>query len=159
MLDPSACPTEPKIPTIASLNRDSKGHSNSSPLSGSPFSGGSDYRGSSYDNRGSSYDNRGGSAYDNRGSSHDGRGHRPMGGGGRQGNSTSTPKNAGGSYAGKDVFYFSVKNPHACSPRYIELYYKKSQLIMRMLEIRIGQELMMQVIFHSSFVLAISFPV
>lgn len=57
----------------------------------------------------------------------------------------SDPREQQPGHSGKDVFYFSVKNPHACSPRYIEMYYKKSQLIMRMLEIRIGQELMMQV--------------
>lgn len=45
----------------------------------------------------------------------------------------------------KDTFYFSVKNPHACSPHYISVYYKKAHLIIRMLEFRIGQELMMQV--------------
>lgn len=45
----------------------------------------------------------------------------------------------------KDTFYFSVKNPHASSPHYIGIYYKKAHLIIRMLEFRIGQELMMQV--------------
>ena len=45
----------------------------------------------------------------------------------------------------KDTFYFSVKNPHASSPHYISVYYKKAHLIIRMLEYRIGQELMMQV--------------
>ncbi|KAK3885001.1 hypothetical protein Pcinc_010743 [Petrolisthes cinctipes] len=45
----------------------------------------------------------------------------------------------------KDTFYFSVKNPHASSPHFISVYYKKAQLIIRMLEFRIGQELMMQV--------------
>ncbi|XP_042243204.1 transcription initiation factor TFIID subunit 2-like isoform X2 [Homarus americanus] len=45
----------------------------------------------------------------------------------------------------KDTFYFSVKNPHASSPHYIGVYYKKAHLVIRMLEYRIGQELMMQV--------------
>lgn len=51
------------------------------------------------------------------------------------------------SSANKDTFYFSVKNPHASSPHYIDVYYKKAHLIIRMLEFRIGQELMMQVRF------------
>lgn len=54
----------------------------------------------------------------------------------------------------KDTFYFSVKNPHACSPHYISVYYKKAHLIIRMLEFRIGQELMMQV-FNKHLSLAI----
>ncbi|XP_068202285.1 transcription initiation factor TFIID subunit 2 isoform X2 [Palaemon carinicauda] len=53
--------------------------------------------------------------------------------------------NASGSSSNKDTFYFSVKNPHACSPHYINVYYKKAHLVIRMLEFRIGQELMMQV--------------
>lgn len=49
------------------------------------------------------------------------------------------------SSSNKDTFYFSVKNPHASSPHYISMYYKKAHLVIRMLEFRIGQELMMQV--------------
>lgn len=68
---------------------------------------------------------------------------------------SSSPSDSGSQHSGdspsqgdssKDKFYFSVKNPHACSPKYIEMYYKKSHLIIRMLEFKIGNELMMQVI-------------
>ncbi|KAL7642103.1 UNVERIFIED_CONTAM: hypothetical protein RMT77_007977 [Armadillidium vulgare] len=51
-----------------------------------------------------------------------------------------------GGDSGKDKFYFSVKSPHACSPQYIEMYYKKAHLVIRMLEFKIGNELMMQVL-------------
>ena len=42
----------------------------------------------------------------------------------------STGPNASASTS-KDTFYFSVKNPHACSPHYVEMYYKKSHLVLR----------------------------
>ncbi|EZA62441.1 Transcription initiation factor TFIID subunit [Ooceraea biroi] len=42
-------------------------------------------------------------------------------------------------------FYFPIKNLHTMSPRYIEVLRKKAHLIMRMLEHRIGQELLLQV--------------
>ncbi|KAA0201894.1 hypothetical protein HAZT_HAZT004891 [Hyalella azteca] len=89
VLDPSSCPTEPKIPTLASLNRSSK--------QGSP-------------------------------------------------SNSNTPAKPSFSETGRNRHFGAggVKNAHACSPRYIDMYYKKSQLIMRMLEIRIGHELMMQ---------------
>lgn len=48
-------------------------------------------------------------------------------------------------------FYFPIKNLHTMSPRYIEVLRKKAHLIMRMLEHRIGQELLLQVnIFFSA---------
>ncbi|XP_076029935.1 TATA-box binding protein associated factor 2 isoform X2 [Oratosquilla oratoria] len=49
------------------------------------------------------------------------------------------------SQSSKDSFYFNIRNPHACSPRYAEMYYKKAHLVIRMLEFRIGQELLLQV--------------
>ncbi|KYQ58343.1 Transcription initiation factor TFIID subunit 2 [Trachymyrmex zeteki] len=42
-------------------------------------------------------------------------------------------------------FYFPIKNLHTMSPKYIEVLRKKAHLIMRMLEHRIGQELLLQV--------------
>ncbi|XP_017782255.1 PREDICTED: transcription initiation factor TFIID subunit 2 [Nicrophorus vespilloides] len=42
-------------------------------------------------------------------------------------------------------FYFSIKNLHTMSPTYIEVLHKKSLLVMRMLEHRIGLELLLQV--------------
>ena len=40
---------------------------------------------------------------------------------------------------------FSVKNAHTVSPRYAEMMEKKALLIIRMLELRIGTELLLQV--------------
>lgn len=45
-------------------------------------------------------------------------------------------------------FYFPIKNLHTMSPKYIEVLRKKAHLIMRMLEHRIGQELLLQVNIH-----------
>nr|CAD7424617.1 unnamed protein product [Timema monikensis] len=42
-------------------------------------------------------------------------------------------------------FYFPVRNVHTMSPKYLEVLRKKAHLIMRMLEHRIGQELLLQV--------------
>ncbi|XP_031349697.1 transcription initiation factor TFIID subunit 2 [Photinus pyralis] len=42
-------------------------------------------------------------------------------------------------------FYFSIRNLHTLSPLYIEAMYKKGLLVMRMLENRIGLELLLQV--------------
>ncbi|XP_013190078.1 transcription initiation factor TFIID subunit 2 [Amyelois transitella] len=42
-------------------------------------------------------------------------------------------------------FYFPVRNVHTMSPRYMEVMRKKSHLVLRMLEQRIGQELLLQV--------------
>ncbi|CAH2011714.1 unnamed protein product [Acanthoscelides obtectus] len=45
----------------------------------------------------------------------------------------------------EEKFYFSIRNIHTMSPRYIETLQKKAFLVMRMLEHRIGQELLLQV--------------
>ena len=42
-------------------------------------------------------------------------------------------------------FYFPIKNLHTVSPKYIEVLRKKAHLVIRMLEHRIGQELLLQV--------------
>ncbi|CAG5129613.1 unnamed protein product, partial [Candidula unifasciata] len=39
---------------------------------------------------------------------------------------------------------FSTHTAHTLSPRYNEIFNKKSRLVMRMLEIRIGTELLLQ---------------
>ena len=49
--------------------------------------------------------------------------------------------------------YFPVKNLHCLSPRYMEVMRKKAHLIIRMLEHRIGQELLIQV-FNKQLALA-----
>ncbi|KAL8598547.1 hypothetical protein ACOMHN_051335 [Nucella lapillus] len=41
---------------------------------------------------------------------------------------------------------FSVKNAHTVSPRYVEMMEKKALLVIRMLELRIGTELLLQVL-------------
>uniref|UniRef100_A0A1B6LDU4 Transcription initiation factor TFIID subunit 2 n=1 Tax=Graphocephala atropunctata TaxID=36148 RepID=A0A1B6LDU4_9HEMI len=43
-------------------------------------------------------------------------------------------------------FYFPIKNLHTLSPRYIEVMRKKAHLVIRMLEHRIGYELLLQVL-------------
>lgn len=43
-------------------------------------------------------------------------------------------------------FYFPIKNLHTLSPRYLEVMRKKAHLVIRMLEHRIGYELLLQVI-------------
>ncbi|KAH9636821.1 hypothetical protein HF086_017024 [Spodoptera exigua] len=55
------------------------------------------------------------------------------------------PPASGARVEPKDVFYFPVRNVHTMSPRYIEIMRKKSHLVLRMLEQRIGQELLLQV--------------
>ncbi|XP_015121942.1 transcription initiation factor TFIID subunit 2 [Diachasma alloeum] len=42
-------------------------------------------------------------------------------------------------------FYFPIRNLHTMSPRYLEVLRKKAHLVIRMLEHRIGQELLLQV--------------
>ena len=42
-------------------------------------------------------------------------------------------------------FYFSTRSLHTMSPKYLQMQRKKAHLIMRMLEHRIGQELLLQV--------------
>ena len=44
--------------------------------------------------------------------------------------------------------YFPTRHPQTISPAYAAIYDKKSHLIIRMLEIRIGRELMLQVRAH-----------
>ncbi|KAL4703455.1 hypothetical protein ACJJTC_010775 [Scirpophaga incertulas] len=55
------------------------------------------------------------------------------------------PPASGARVEPKDTFYFPVRNVHTMSPRYIEVMRKKSHLVLRMLEQRIGQELLLQV--------------
>ena len=43
------------------------------------------------------------------------------------------------------AMYFSPKHSFTVSPKYAVVYEKKAALIMRMLEIRIGRELLLQV--------------
>ncbi|KAJ8680194.1 hypothetical protein QAD02_015981 [Eretmocerus hayati] len=43
-------------------------------------------------------------------------------------------------------FYFPIRNLHTMSPKYIEVLRKKAHLVLRMLEHRIGQELLLQVL-------------
>ncbi|XP_001664244.2 transcription initiation factor TFIID subunit 2 [Aedes aegypti] len=50
-------------------------------------------------------------------------------------------------------FYFPIKNLHTISPKYIEIMRKKAHLVIRMLEHRIGQELLLQV-FNKQLALA-----
>lgn len=45
----------------------------------------------------------------------------------------------------EEKFYFSIRNLHTMSPLYIDALYKKGHLILRMLEHRIGLELLLQV--------------
>lgn len=45
----------------------------------------------------------------------------------------------------EEKFYFSIRNLHTMSPMYIEALHKKAMLVMRMLEHRIGLELLLQV--------------
>jgi len=44
--------------------------------------------------------------------------------------------------------YFPIKSLHTVSPKYIEAMRRKAHLVIRMLEHRIGQELLIQVTFH-----------
>ena len=41
--------------------------------------------------------------------------------------------------------YFSTLQPHTISPAYLDIYHKKSLLIVRMLEMRLGPTLLLQV--------------
>lgn len=49
------------------------------------------------------------------------------------------------SHAKESSMYFSTKYPHTMLPLYADMYDRKSGLIIRMLEIRVGQELLLQV--------------
>lgn len=53
----------------------------------------------------------------------------------------------------ENVHYFPVKSLHTISPKYTEILRKKSHLVIRMLEHRIGQELLLQV-FNKQLALA-----
>lgn len=53
----------------------------------------------------------------------------------------------------ENVHYFPIKNLHTMSPKYIEMMRKKAHLVIRMLEHRIGQELLLQV-FNKQLALA-----
>ena len=45
----------------------------------------------------------------------------------------------------ESMHYFNPRHPHCVSPRYAEMYEKKAKLVLRMLEIRIGREQLLQV--------------
>ena len=45
----------------------------------------------------------------------------------------------------ENTHYFSPKHSFTVSPKYADVHEKKAHLIMRMLEIRIGRELLLQV--------------
>ena len=47
---------------------------------------------------------------------------------------------------GESSLYFSPKNCHTVSPAYAGVYALKAHLVMRMLEIRTGRELLLQVV-------------
>ena len=49
------------------------------------------------------------------------------------------------SAARESYHYFPIKNPHTVSPKYCDVFYKKAHLVIRMLENRIGRELLIQV--------------
>lgn len=55
----------------------------------------------------------------------------------------STPQSS--SKPPEEKFYFSIRNIHTMSPLYIDALYKKGHLVLRMLEHRIGLELLLQV--------------
>ncbi|ELT93532.1 hypothetical protein CAPTEDRAFT_221667 [Capitella teleta] len=44
------------------------------------------------------------------------------------------------------ALYFSIYHPHTISPRYADIYARKAALIIRMLELRLGRELLLQVL-------------
>lgn len=64
--------------------------------------------------------------------------------------STSAPTNI---IKQPDEHYFPIKNLHTMSPKYIEAMRKKAHIVIRMLEHRIGQELLIQV-FNKQLALA-----
>jgi len=47
---------------------------------------------------------------------------------------------------GEAGFYFYLQNPHLVSPEYLQIYAKKAHLVIRMLENRIGSQLLLQVL-------------
>lgn len=51
----------------------------------------------------------------------------------------------GSSRSDNNSFYFPVRSLHTLSPKYCEVMRKKAHLVIRMLEHRIGQELLLQV--------------
>lgn len=53
----------------------------------------------------------------------------------------------------ENVHYFPIKSLHTMSPKYVEMMRKKAHLVIRMLEHRIGQELLLQV-FNKQLALA-----
>lgn len=53
----------------------------------------------------------------------------------------------------ENLHYFPVRNVHTISPKYMEIMRKKAHLVIRMLEHRIGQELLLQV-FNKQLALA-----
>lgn len=57
--------------------------------------------------------------------------------------------------AESNTFYFPIRNYHTLSPKYLQIMHKKSHLVIRMLEHRIGQELLLQV-FNKQLSLAVN---
>ncbi|XP_021967944.1 transcription initiation factor TFIID subunit 2 [Folsomia candida] len=57
------------------------------------------------------------------------------------------PSNQANQVPGADAgFYFSLSNPHTISPEYLKVLSKKAHLVIRMLEMRIGATLFIQVL-------------
>ena len=48
--------------------------------------------------------------------------------------------------AGEGGFYFFLQSPHTISPEYLRISAKKAHLVIRMLEFRIGAQLLLQVL-------------
>nr|NVI78967.1 TBP-associated factor 2 [Cucujiformia] len=57
----------------------------------------------------------------------------------------NTPQSSSSKHHEQENFYFSIRNLHTMSSMYVTALHKKSMLVMRMLEHRIGQELLLQV--------------
>lgn len=53
--------------------------------------------------------------------------------------------------------FFTTRYPHAISPAYSAIYDHKSHLIIRMMEMHLGRELMLQVIFGIFAYLVLTF--
>lgn len=67
--------------------------------------------------------------------------------------SQSPISSTGGRQSDQNSFYFPTRSLHTVSPRYAEVARTKAHLVMRMLENRIGQELLLQV-FNKQLALA-----
>lgn len=69
--------------------------------------------------------------------------------------STTSPATVAGNKQQDIVHYFPIKSLHTMSPKYIETLRRKAHIVIRMLEHRIGQELLLQV-FNKQLALASS---